>query len=111
MEFRILGRLEVLADGDAPIAVTQPLIRSAICVLVLKADRLLTSAQLADLLWEPDGHLDRAGSVKTCLGGVRRVLSPDRLPSGRGGYRLRLEESDTVDLLMFHDLVDQAREA
>ncbi|KAB2347015.1 AfsR/SARP family transcriptional regulator [Actinomadura rudentiformis] len=114
MEFRILGRLEIRSDDGEPITVSQPLIRSAISVLVLKSGQALSSDQLQALLWEPgaDGdRADRTGAIKTCVAGVRRVLSPDRVPPGHGGYRLRLGDRDTVDLVTFRDLLVQAREA
>ncbi|MFG2007223.1 BTAD domain-containing putative transcriptional regulator [Spirillospora sp. NPDC048911] len=114
MEFRILGRLEIRADDGEAIAVSQPLIRSAISVLVLKSGQALSSDQLQALLWDPgaDGdRADRTGAIKTCVAGVRRVLSAERVPPGHGGYRLQLSDGDTVDLGTFRDRVHQAREA
>ncbi|MEU5879911.1 BTAD domain-containing putative transcriptional regulator [Spirillospora sp. NPDC047279] len=111
MEFRILGRLEIRTDDGEPVAVSQPLIRSAICVLVLKDGQALSPDQLRALLWEGDSDGGRGGAVKTCVAGVRRVLSADRVPPGHGGYRLRLGPGDAVDLRTFRDRLVQAREA
>lgn len=106
MEVRILGHLEVLSDRGGPVPVRQPLIRSAICVLALTGDRPLSTARLGDLL-----AARGPGAVKTCVSGVRRVLTHDRVPLGHGGYRLRLGERDSLDLATFRDLLGQAREA
>lgn len=111
MEFRVLSRLELRSDEGAPITVSQPLIRAAICVLALKTDQPLASEQLRDLLWEPGVADRRAGAIKTCVSGVRRVLTHERLPHGHAGYRLRLLPGDTVDVLRFRDLASRAREA
>src|SRR5581483_716137 len=104
MRFRILGPLELRDDAGNTVVLSQPLIRSAICVLLLKSDQHLSSGQLQELLWDLGDGADRTGSVKTCVGGVRRVLTADRLPAGRGGYRLRLRRDDSVDLFAFRDL-------
>jgi DNA-binding SARP family transcriptional activator/tetratricopeptide (TPR) repeat protein len=111
MKFRILGPLEIHDDTGNAVVLSQPLIRSAICVLLLKTDQHLSSFQLQELLWDVAEGADRSGSVKTCVGGVRRVLTADRLPAGRGGYRIRLREDDSVDLFAFRDLISQAGEA
>ncbi|XVQ10217.1 BTAD domain-containing putative transcriptional regulator [Spirillospora sp. CA-255316] len=110
MDFRILGRLDVRSDEGEPIAISQPLLRAAICVLVLKADRPLTSDQLGELLWD-EGAGRKAGALKTGISGVRRLLTTARLPPGHGGYRLRLDDHDTLDLRDFRALGGQAREA
>lgn len=109
MDFRILGRLEVDSeDGNA--VVLTPLARQALCALVLHTETLLQPDQLGDLLWEPDGT-NRAGHVKTLISEVRRALTVDRVPYGYGGYRLRLNPADTVDLWEFRDLIERARQA
>ncbi|MFI0351839.1 BTAD domain-containing putative transcriptional regulator [Actinomadura sp. 9N407] len=110
MEFHLLGRLIVRSDGGEPITVSQPLLRSAICVLVLKADRPLTSAELEELLWDQDAGL-KSGALKTGLSEVRRLLTTARLPPGHGGYQLRLHDGDSLDLREFRALAVRARGA
>ena len=110
MDFRILGRLDIRSDAGEPITVSQPLLRAAICVLLLKADRPLTSERLGELLWD-EGAGRKAGALKTGISGVRRLLTTARLPPGHGGYRLRLDDHDTLDLREFRALGAQAREA
>ncbi|GHE32205.1 SARP family transcriptional regulator [Streptosporangium violaceochromogenes] len=62
----------------------------------------LTAEALAVAVWG-DLH-DRAGSVKSCLAEMRRLL-PGRVPLGTsGGYRVRLAGGDVLDLEEFRKL-------
>ncbi|MDL4770814.1 ATP-binding protein [Actinomadura xylanilytica] len=103
--------METHTDEGTPITVSQPLIRAAICVLALKMDGPLGTERIKELLWHPEAAPDGTGAVKTCVSGVRRILTHDRLPRGHGGYRLRLLDGDALDLLTFRDLARQAQEA
>lgn len=107
----MLGPLEVSADDGTRVEPSQPLQRAALCVLAVRAGRPVTARALGELLWGDDAPGRGAGAVKTCLSGVRRALTRDRLPLGHGGYRLVPHQGDTSDLAIFHDLTARAREA
>ncbi|MFC5182612.1 AfsR/SARP family transcriptional regulator [Actinomadura harenae] len=111
VEIRMLGPLEVTADDGARVEPSQPLQRAALCVLAVRAGRPVSARALGDLLWGDDAPGRGAGAVKTCLSGVRRALTRDRLPLGHGGYRLVPRPGDTFDLAVFRDLSARAREA
>jgi len=64
MQFAMLGHLEVLGDGGEPVVVSQPLLRSTICILLLKIDQPLSSLQLQELLLDVDDSIERTGSVR-----------------------------------------------
>ncbi len=107
----MLGPLEVTADDGARVEPSQPLQRAALCVLAVRAGRPVSARALGELLWGDDAPGRGAGAVKTCLSGVRRALTRDRLPLGHGGYRLVPRPGDTFDLVVFRDLAARAREA
>ncbi|MEV4259263.1 BTAD domain-containing putative transcriptional regulator, partial [Spirillospora sp. NPDC049652] len=111
MEIRMLGPLEVTADDGARVEPSQPLQRAALCVLAVRAGRPVSARALGELLWGDDAPGRGAGAVKTCLSGVRRALTRDRLPLGHGGYRIVPRPGDVFDLADFRDLSARAREA
>ncbi|MEV5571637.1 BTAD domain-containing putative transcriptional regulator [Spirillospora sp. NPDC052269] len=110
VEIRMLGPLEVTADDGARVEPSQPLQRAALCVLAVRAGRPVSARALGELLWGEDAPGRGAGAVKTCLSGVRRALTRDRLPLGHGGYRLVPRPGDIFDLAVFRDLAARARE-
>ncbi|MCA1843652.1 MAG: winged helix-turn-helix domain-containing protein, partial [Actinobacteria bacterium] len=58
MEFRILGSLEVVDDKGAGVAVGGSRERAVLALLLLSANRVVSSERLADDLWgnqPPDG--------------------------------------------------------
>ncbi|RFU38620.1 AfsR/SARP family transcriptional regulator, partial [Actinomadura logoneensis] len=111
MEIRMLGPLEVTADDGTRVEPSQPLQRAALCVLAVRGGRPVSARALGELLWGDDAPGRGAGAVKTCLSGVRRALTRDRLPLGHGGYRLVPRPGDTLDLAVFRDLSARARES
>jgi DNA-binding SARP family transcriptional activator len=42
MEFRVLGRLEIISDTGEPIPITRPLARGALFVLVLHRNEVIS---------------------------------------------------------------------
>jgi DNA-binding SARP family transcriptional activator len=100
MEFRVLGPLQVVDDDGSAIPIPQPLIRAAICVLVVRADRSLTRDELMDSIWPATPS---AGALRTCLYDVRRLIGAKRLVRDRSSYRLVLGTSDRTDLDAFWD--------
>ncbi len=98
MEFRVLGPLQLAADGGYPIPVNQPLIRATISVLVAQAGRLLSREELMELIWP---NVPSSGALRTCLYDTRRVLGGERLVRHGSDYRLVLRASDRTDLIAF----------
>src|SRR4051812_1229392 len=100
MEFRVLGSLQVVADDGSVIAMPQRLIRRALCVLVLHADRALPRAELMELL-SPDAQSD--GALRTCRYTIRRLIGDHRLVREGDASRLVLAASDRTDLGAFRE--------
>jgi len=113
MEFRILGPLEVVDDNGAGVAVGGSRERAVLALLLLSANRVVSSERLAEDLWgsqPPDGA---AHALRVHVSRLRKAL---REAGGDGivitqapGYVARVDTAD-VDALRFESLVAQARE-
>ncbi|MHB8693775.1 MAG: BTAD domain-containing putative transcriptional regulator [Solirubrobacteraceae bacterium] len=108
-EFRVLGPVEVIDDGQ-PVAVGGPRQRAVLVVLALNAGRLCSVEQLIDAVW---GERPPPAAVKTVRGYVSRlraVLGDDTVLSDSGGYRLDVGDG-IVDVERFTELLADGRKA
>ncbi|MFL5954169.1 MAG: BTAD domain-containing putative transcriptional regulator [Gaiellaceae bacterium] len=105
MDFRVLGPIEVLAEGE-PLRLGGPRQQAMLAYLVLRSGELVQASRLLDELWHtpPAGG---AAAVHTNVSRLRRVVG-DRIATVGTGYALRLEESDVVDLAQFQELLAEA---
>ena len=123
MEFRILGQLQADAGtGQGPAAVRQPLLRSALAVLLLRANRPCPRDWLIDALWGNEPPSSPETSLRVCISRLRRDLGDcaARLesvgpPGGRTighrwqrGYTMRVRPGE-LDVDEFGDLLWQGR--
>ncbi|HYK27025.1 MAG TPA: AfsR/SARP family transcriptional regulator, partial [Streptosporangiaceae bacterium] len=123
MEFRILGQLHADAGtGQGPAAVRQPLLRSALAVLLLRANRPCPRDWLIDALWGNEPPSSPETSLRVCISRLRRDLGDcaARLesvgpPGGRTighrwqrGYTMRVRPGE-LDVDEFGDLLWQGR--
>ena len=123
MEFRILGPLYADArTGSGPAVISQPLLQSALAVLLLRANRPCPRSMLIETLWgsEPPSSPDAA--LRVCISRLRRSLGDcaERLdsvgpPGGRApghrqqrGYMMTVRPGE-LDLDEFTDLVAQGQ--
>ncbi|HEX5618182.1 MAG TPA: BTAD domain-containing putative transcriptional regulator [Solirubrobacteraceae bacterium] len=108
MEFRILGPLEVRADGRA-VAVPGAKPRAVLAVLLLNANQAVTPDQLALALWGEDAPAGAINTVQVHISRLRKALgNTEALATTPGGYRLSLDPDD-LDALRFDRLVAEAR--
>jgi predicted ATPase/DNA-binding SARP family transcriptional activator len=110
IEFRILGPLEVRADGRVvEVGGAKP--RAVLAVLLLHADEPVSADRLAHAVW---GEEASAGAVKTLqvhVSRLRRTLGERLLPtSTAAGYRLRIEP-EALDANRFDRTVAAGRDA
>lgn len=107
MDFRILGRLEVV-DGGVDVAPRRAQPRVVLAMLLLHPNEVLTTDRLIDALWgdAPPATADKAlqGHVSV----LRKVLGFDRLATERGGYRLDVRPGE-LDVDRFTAAVSAAR--
>jgi DNA-binding SARP family transcriptional activator len=123
MEFRILGPLYADArTGSGPAVISQPLLQSALAVLLLRANMPCPRSMLIETLWgsEPPGSPDAA--LRVCISRLRRCLGDcaERLdsvgpPGGRApghrqqrGYMMTVRPGE-LDVDEFTDLVAQGQ--
>ena len=111
MRFSILGPLEVLDDDGRPVAVTRPLHRSALALLLLHAGQPCSSASLAVGLWgdEPPNSPDI--SLRSCVYGIRKLLpASGRVRTHNSAYLIRVAAGE-LDLHEFRDLAKRGQAA
>jgi DNA-binding SARP family transcriptional activator len=93
MEFRILGPLEVHAEGGRPLDLAGKQ-RTLLAVLLLNANEAVSTDRLIDELW--GGHPpETAGkALQVYVSQLRKLLGRDRLQTKAPGYLLRLDRDE-----------------
>lgn len=110
MEFRILGPLEVVADGrSVPLAGSKQ--RTLLALLLSTPNRALSIDRLVDALWSGEPPAAASNALQYHVSQLRKVLG-DGAPivTQEPGYLIRLD-SDQLDLLRFEQLVSEAERA
>ncbi|MEJ3741880.1 tetratricopeptide repeat protein [Actinomycetes bacterium KLBMP 9797] len=112
MEFRVLGPLEVRANGRV-IPVRAPQLQLVLAILASEAGRPVTAEELIDRMWTaaPDGA---RSTVHVYISRIRRLLrhagaTDASLVRSSDGYLLDIDP-DGVDVRRFHRLLRQAGE-
>jgi DNA-binding SARP family transcriptional activator len=111
VEFRILGPLEVVADGN-PVALGTLKERLVLGVLLLHANEFVSRERLIDDLWGEAPQPTARKAVNVYLSKVRKALNvagADPIATGSGGYRLHLEP-EMLDASRVQVLVAEAKE-
>jgi DNA-binding SARP family transcriptional activator/ABC-type transport system substrate-binding protein len=118
MEFRVLGRLEVIDDDGRSLALGGPKQRAALAILILARGRVVSRDAMIDGIWGDASPPAAAGTLDAYVSRLRRVLPDGRLTTQAPGYRLRMEpgeldlerlESDgALDLVRGDPLADLA---
>jgi DNA-binding SARP family transcriptional activator len=109
MEFRILGPLEVVADGRV-LPVGRGRQRALLAILLLRANQIIPTERLIDDLWGGEPPSTAPKMVQMYVAELRRALGKDVLTTASPGYTLRVEEHE-LDLDRFERLVGEARES
>src|SRR5438067_8615515 len=90
LEFRILGPLEVTADG-APVAISGRNQRSLLTLLLLRANETVSSERLVNEIWGESPPRTVATSLQNAVVGLRKVLGPEVISTCAPGYVLAME--------------------
>jgi DNA-binding SARP family transcriptional activator len=114
MEFGVLGPLEV-RDGDRGLLALTPRQRSVLGMLLLRANRVVSTDQLIEAVWGAAPPRSAAVALQMLVSRLRRVLQPDttRLPvvvTRPHGYLLQVAPGE-LDLQQFEELVAAGRQA
>jgi DNA-binding SARP family transcriptional activator/tetratricopeptide (TPR) repeat protein len=107
MEFRVLGRLEVVDDGRA-VPVERQRARAVLAFLLLHANEPVSAELLIDEVWGPEPPKSAAASLQNYVSHLRKALGRDVLVTAAGGYLLRVDP-ERFDLARFERLVADAR--
>jgi DNA-binding SARP family transcriptional activator/streptogramin lyase len=111
VEFRILGPLEVVEDGNS-VALGTLKERLVLGVLLLHANEFVSRERLIDDLWGEAPPPTARKAVNVYLSKIRKALSgagADPITTASGGYRLNIELK-RLDASRVHALVADARE-
>src|SRR5438445_1937002 len=107
MDFRILGPLEVVADGqEVPLGGAKQ--RALLALLLLHANRVVSRDRLIDELWETDPPETARTALQVHVSHLRKALGRDRIVTQAPGYLVRVEP-DELDLERFERLVSVDR--
>jgi DNA-binding SARP family transcriptional activator len=107
LEFRILGPLEVRED-DVPLQLGGQKQRVLLALLLLEANRVVSTDRLLDALWGEQPPRTAPTSLQNFVSQLRKLLGPETLVTKPPGYQLRVEP-EQADLDRFERLVTEAR--
>jgi DNA-binding SARP family transcriptional activator len=110
MEFRILGSLEVRADGGV-VAVGGAKPRGLLAVLLLHANEPVSAERLAVALWGEEAPAGAVRTIHVYVSRLRRALgAPDVLATVPAGYQLRVLPGE-LDAECFEQLAAEGHRA
>jgi DNA-binding SARP family transcriptional activator len=107
MEFRILGPLEVLDNGRV-IDVGAAKQRALLAVLLLNANRVVSSDELLEALWAEQPPETAPKALQVYVSQLRKALGKERILTRVPGYELRVEPGE-LDLERFKTLVSEGK--
>lgn len=109
MEFRILGPLEVLADGRT-VQLGGAKQRALLALLLFEGGRVVSTDRLLDALWSGEPPSTANASLQNFVSQLRKQLGGEAIETRAPGYCVRLEQAQ-LDLARVRRLVDEARAA
>ena len=107
LDFRVLGPLEVLADGES-VELGGQKQRVLLAILLLEANRVVASDRLIDALWEEEPPETAQKALQVYVSQLRKLLGKERLETRAPGYLLRVEVGE-LDLERFRELYAAGR--
>ncbi len=115
MEYRVLGELAALRDGE-PVELGTFRQRALLALLLTSPNAVQSTDQLIDALWGEDSGIDRQNSLWVYVSGLRKALEPERQKRTDGtilltrspGYLLQVDPDD-IDAVRFERLVAEGR--
>lgn len=106
IEFRLLGTLEVVRDGEAVTPSGQKQ-RALLALLLLNAGHVVTTDAIVEALWGTDPPRTAVTSLQNFVSQLRKIVG-GVLVTRPGGYLLDVDASH-VDATRFRALVEEAR--
>ncbi len=107
MEFRILGPLEAVSNGQA-LDLGGAKQRALLAMLLLHANTVVSTDRLIDALWEDDPPESVQKALQVHVSGLRKLLDRQRLQTRSPGYLLQVHDGE-LDLDRFRRLQEEGR--
>lgn len=115
MEFRVLGQLEVVRDGDV-LDLGSSKQKALLALLLIYRNRVLPTDRIIDEIWGDDARTDRKNALHVYLSNLRKVLEPERAARGEStviltrspGYTIKTGPGD-VDIDRFESALAEGR--
>jgi predicted ATPase/DNA-binding SARP family transcriptional activator len=109
LEYRVLGPLEVERDGvEVPLSAAK--LRSALLVLLLSANRVVSADHLIDAIWGANVPGSAKKLVQVYVSQLRGALGPDAIETAPQGYRMSVGSS-SLDSVRFEQMRGDASRA
>lgn len=111
VEYRILGPLEVVDEGE-PVALGRPKERLVLAVLLLHANEFVARERLIDELWGESPPPTARKAVNVYVSQLRKALvrnGHDPITTADGGYRFEVD-AERLDAVRLERLLAAARE-
>ena len=105
--FRVLGPIEVTNEGR-PIALGGPKQRAVLAHLIIRANQVVPSDALIDLVWGEEPPDAVRTSLQSYVSNLRKALGSNRLEGRTPGYILHVEPAE-LDASRFEHLLREAR--
>ncbi len=107
LEFRVLGPLQVLRDGQ-PLPLTAPKQRRLLSLMLLRPNAPISQDALIDALWMSEAPRTARAAFQNLVHALRCLLGSETLPRVPTGYMLRAER-EALDVERFRRLSTEAR--
>jgi DNA-binding SARP family transcriptional activator len=106
VEYRILGPLEVLADGQ-PVSLGGSKQRALLVILLLHANEVVSRDRLIDELWGESPPDTAQTALHVHVSQLRKILGSETIVTLAPGYSIQVAAGE-FDLDRFEHLVDEA---
>jgi DNA-binding SARP family transcriptional activator len=106
-QFRLLGPLEAVVDGD-PVRLAAAKPRALLALLLLHRNEVVPTERLIDDLWGEAPPNRATKTLQVYVSQLRKALGPERLLTRPPGYELRISDGE-LDLDRFETLAAAAR--
>jgi DNA-binding SARP family transcriptional activator/tetratricopeptide (TPR) repeat protein len=103
LEFRVLGRVEVLREG-VPVGLRGRRVLPLIAGLLLSSNRVVSVDTLAEIVWGPKSPASPQAGIHTAISRIRQRLGHDLIETVSSGYVMHVE-ADRLDLARFDRLL------
>ena len=115
MEYRVLGKLDVLQDGHA-VELGSFRQRALLALLLTAPNSVFSTDQIIDGLWGADGGIDKQNALWVYVSGLRKALEPNREKRSGGsilltrapGYLVEVAPEE-IDAVRFERMVAEGR--